>query len=111
MQTITLGKARYTVRDDREDFLGQVLKFTGKHKKVLPKGGVSRNYPRYGAYSSTAEYVRQYHIANAEVYTSTDVKGNVYAHEAYVKSIDDFFQPMSTHITVPQGEYGMEVEA
>jgi hypothetical protein len=111
MQTIILGKARYTIRDDREGFLEEVLKFTGKHKPVRPKGGVSRNYPRYGAYSSTAEYVRQYHIANAKVYTSTDGKGNVYAHEAYVKSIDDFFQPMSTHQTVPQGADSMEVEA
>jgi hypothetical protein len=109
MQTITLGKARYTVRDDREDFLGQVLKFTGKHKKVRPQGGVSRNYPRYGAQCSTAEYVRQYYIANAKVYTSTN-NGRPYDPAGYVESIDDFFQPMSTHITVPQGEYSMEVE-
>jgi len=111
MQTITLGKARYTIRDDREGFLEEVLKLTGKHKKVRPQGGVSRNYPRYGAYSSTAEYVRQYHIANAGVYTATDGKGKIYGHADYVKSIDDFFQPMSTHQTVPQGEYSIEVEA
>ena len=111
MQTITLGKARYTVRDDRTDFLEQALKFTGKHKKVRPQGGVSRNYPRYGAQCSTAEYVRQYHIANAAIYTATDGKGKIYDHAGYVKSIDDFFQPMSTHVTVPQGADSMEVEA
>jgi hypothetical protein len=111
MQKITLGKARYTIRDDREGFLEQVLKITGKHKKVRLQGGVSRNYPRYGAECSTAEYVRQYHIANAAIYTATDGKGKIYDHEGYVKSIDDFFQPMSTGITVPQGVDSMEVEA
>jgi len=110
MQTITLGKARYTIRDDREGFIEEVLKFTGKHKKVRLQGGVSRNYPRYGAYSSTAEYVREYYVTNARVYTSTN-NGKPYDYAGYVQSINDFFQPMSTHITVPQGEYGMEVEA
>jgi hypothetical protein len=110
MQTITLGKARYTVRDDRTDFLEQALKFTGKHKKVRLQGSVSRKYPHYGAQCSTADYVRQYHIANAAVYTATN-NGKIYDHAGYVKSIDDFFQPMSTHQTVPQGVDSVEVEA
>jgi len=111
MQTITLGKARYTVLDSRTTFLSDIMKITGKHKKVRLQGGVSRNYPRYGAECSTAEYVRQYHIANAAIYTATYGKGNVYDLVGYVKSIDDFFQPMSTGITVPQGADSMEVEA
>ena len=110
MQTITLGKARYTVLDSRTTFLSDILKITGKHKPVKPKGGVSRNFPRYGAYSSTAEYVREYHIANAGVYTATDGKGKIYDHAGYVQSINDFFRPMSTHQTVPQGADSMEVE-
>lgn len=110
MQTITLGKARYTIRDDRKGFLEYLLKFTGKHKKVRLQGGVSRNYPHCGAHCSTAEYVHQYHIANAWVYTSTN-NGKPYDYAGYVQSINDFFQPMSTHQTVPQGEYGMEVES
>jgi len=111
MQTVTIGKARYTISEERVDFMEQALKCTGKHKPVKAKGGVSRNYPRYGAQCSTAEYVRQYHIANAAVYTATDGKGKIYGHEAYVKSIDDFFQPMSTGITVPEGVDSMEMEA
>ena len=111
MQTITLGKAQYTVLDSRTTFLSDLMKITGKHKPVKAKGGVSRSFPRYGAQCSTAEYVRQYHIANAGVYTATDDKGKIYEHENYVKSIDDFFQHMSTHQTVPEGVDSMEVEA
>jgi len=110
MQTITLGKARYTVLDSRTTFLSDIIKITGKHKKVRLQGGVSRNYPRYCAECSTAEYVRQYHIANAAAYTATN-NGKIYDHAGYVKSINDFFQPMSTGITVPQGVDSMEVEA
>jgi hypothetical protein len=47
---------------------------------------------------------------NAAVYTATN-NGKIYDHAGYVKSIDDFFQPMSTGITVPHGADSMEVEA
>jgi hypothetical protein len=111
MQTITLGKARYNVLDSRATFLSDLMKITGKHKPVKAKGGVSRNFPRYGAQSSTADYVREYHIANAGVYTATDGKGKIYGHEEYVQSIMDLYQPLSTSITVPEGADSMEVEA
>jgi hypothetical protein len=109
MQTITLGKARYTIRKDRKGFLEQALKFTGKHKPVRPKGAL-RKYPRYGAQCSTAEYVREYFLANASVYAGCDSKGNLWGdRNEYVQSIINFFQPLSTDITVPQGEYSMEL--
>lgn len=38
MKTITLNRARYTVRDDRHSFLSDILKLTGKHKPVKSKG-------------------------------------------------------------------------
>ena len=49
MKTIILDRARYTVRDDRHTFLSDVLKLTGKHKPVKPKGGCERRYPADGA--------------------------------------------------------------
>jgi hypothetical protein len=110
MQTVTIERARYTIRDDRIGFMEQALKCTGKHKPVKAKGGVSRNFPRYGAQSSTADYVREYHIANAGVYTATDDKGSIYEHKEYVQSVMDMYQPLSTGITVPEGEDSMEVE-
>ena len=39
MKTVTLDRARYTVRDDRHSFLSDILKLTGKHKPVRPRGG------------------------------------------------------------------------
>ena len=45
MKTITLGRARYTVRDDRDTFMSDILKLTGKHKPVKSKGPERRLYP------------------------------------------------------------------
>ena len=72
-------------------------------KPVLTTG--TRTYPRYGAQCSTATYVREYYLANAAVYVDTDGNGKPYSE------IDNFFKPMSTHLTVPQGEDSMEIEA
>ena len=55
----------------------------------------SRVYPRWGATASTSDYVREYHLAN----------GNVSA-KAWVK---EFYQPLSEHVTVAQGEYSEEL--
>lgn len=109
MHTVRIEKARYTIRDDRVGFMEHALKYTGKHKPVKAKGGVSRNFPRYGAQSSTADYVREYYIANAGVYTATN-NGQIYGHKEYVQSVMDMFQPLSTGITVPEGVDSMEVE-
>ncbi len=59
----------------------------------------SRVYPRWGVTASTADYVREYHLANAPKHCADDVK-------AWVK---DFYQPLSAHVTVPQGEYSEEI--
>ena len=59
----------------------------------------SRVYPRWGATASTADYVREYHLANALKHCAGDVK-------AWVK---DFYQPLSEHVTVAQGEYSEEI--
>ena len=75
-------------------------------KPALAPG--KRVYPRYGAQCSTAAYVREYYLANAAVYVATDGKGKPYGDTS---QFDNFFKPMSTHISVPQGEDSMEIEA
>jgi hypothetical protein len=64
MKTITLGKTRYTVRDDRIDIMAAHAKCTGKHKVVKSKGAEKRIYPQHWAGDSTADYVAAYEAAN-----------------------------------------------
>jgi len=63
MKTITLGKTRYTVRDDR-DIFAHHAKCTGKHKRVKSKGPERRAYPGFIYYMSTADYVGAYERLN-----------------------------------------------
>ena len=65
MQTITLGRARYTVADTRTTFLTDILKITGKHKPVKAKikDCPGRAYPKTPG-MSTADYVKWFYAAN-----------------------------------------------
>ena len=92
MQTIILGKARYTVADHRTTFLTDILKFTGKHKPVRVKMSdcPKRVYPRVTGLS-TAEYVRSYYATNG-------------------LSMAGFYENLSDRVTVPEGFDSMEVE-
>jgi hypothetical protein len=63
MKTITLGKTRYTVRDDR-DMFAHHAKCTGKHKRVKSKGPERRLYPVYFDDMSAADYVGAYERLN-----------------------------------------------
>lgn len=101
MQTITMGKGRYTIRDGRTDFMSQLLKITGKHKRVKATPD-KRYYPKTGESMSTSDYVHAYYQINVRAFATYD--------PGYTKSINDFFQPMSTHQTVPQGFDSIEVE-
>ena len=67
MKTITLGKTRYTVRDDRIDIMAAHAKCTGKHRLVKSKGAEKRLYPVYGVDMSTAEYVAAYEKLNKKI--------------------------------------------
>jgi len=64
MRVITLGKTRYTIRDDRTDIMAMHAKCTGKHKVVKSKGAEKRFYPPYWAETSTADYVAAYEKLN-----------------------------------------------
>lgn len=65
MRIITLGKTRYTVRDDRTDIMAAHAKCTGKHKLVKSKGAEKRHYPTI--FESTAEYVAAYEKLNSKI--------------------------------------------
>ena len=104
MKTITLDRARYTVRDDR-DIMGDLMKITGKHKPVKSKGAERRLYPTDGATLSTAAYVGQYYALNS---TSRNFKtgGVPYGTD---NSLAGFYEGLSDRLSVPEGEDSMEV--
>jgi hypothetical protein len=62
MQTITIGKTRYTT--NRTDIFAHHAKCTGKHKRVKSKGPERRFYPVYFDDMSTADYVAKYESLN-----------------------------------------------
>jgi len=103
MKTITLNRAKYVVRDDR-DILGDLLKITGKHKPVKSKGPVRRLYPADGATLSTAAYVAQYYGLNS---TRRLFKGAAAPYGD--DNLAGFYAGLSDRLSVPQGEDSMEV--
>jgi len=104
MKTITLNRARYTVRDDRHSFLSDILKLTGKHKPVKSKGPERRLYPTDGATLSTAAYVQEYYALNS---TRRNFK-NLAAPYGDANLVG-FYENLSDRLTVPVGEDSMEV--
>ena len=112
-QTFTVGTCRYTVQvpdTDRRSNLttdarmqARIAEVTELARKCKPRKPTvrddSRVYPRWGATASTADYVREYHLANANRYNSDSVK-------EWVKG---FYQPLSERVTIPQGEYSEEI--
>jgi len=103
MKTITLNRARYTVRDDRHSFLSDILKLTGKHKPVKSKGPERRLYPTDGAVS-TADYVREYYALNSN---RKLFKSGVAPYGD--ANLAGFYDSLSDRLTVPMGEDSMEV--
>ena len=104
MKTIILDRARYTVRDDRHTFLSDILKLTGKHKPVKPKGGDRRLYPTDGAVS-TADYVAQYYALNSGRWPK--LQGSPYGNE---NTLVGFYDSLSDRLSVPEGVDSLEVE-
>lgn len=103
MKTITLNRARYTVRDDRHSFLSDILKLTGKHKPIRPRGGDGRLYPTDGAVS-TAAYVGQYYALNSGRWPKG--QPSPFGSE---NTLAGFYENLSDRVTVPEGEDSMEV--
>lgn len=91
LNTIKIGRATYKLHDASSIFALH-NKCTGKHKKVKPKADKLRIYPPNGARMGTAAYVAAYQAANAN---------------QMLKVWD--WQPLTTHVTQPQGEDTFEV--
>ena len=104
MKTITLGRAKYVVRDDRDTFMSDILKLTGKHKPVKSKGAERRLYPADGASLSTAAYVGQYYALNSTRRLFKD-----HAAPYSDDSLMGFYAGLSDRLSMPQGEDSMEV--
>ena len=105
MKTIILDRARYTVRDDRHTLLSDVLKLTGKHKPVKPKGGCERRYPADGASLSTAAYVGQYYALNS----TRRLFKNLAAPYGDANLVG-FYEGLSNRVSIPEGEDSMRTE-
>ena len=102
MNTITIGRTTYKLRDTSTIFADHA-KCTGKHKIVKSRGGEKRVFPKNGAVMSTADYVHRYFQMNPNACGSN--KNN------FAAEIDAFFQPLTEHVSQPQGEDTFEVEA
>ena len=105
MKTITLGRAKYVVRDDRDTFMSDILKLTGKHKPVKSKGPERRLYPADGASLSTAAYVAQYYALNSTRRLFKDPAAP-YGDDNLV----GFYEGLSDRLSVPEGVDSLEVE-
>lgn len=93
MQTIIIGRATYKVIDAAK-FLAEHAKCTGKHRRVKSKGTEKRFYPPVNLELSTAAYVKLYEFMNDKI---------------KIGAWD--WQPLSEHVTQPQGVDIFEVEA
>ena len=93
MHPLKIETTTYSLASLGRIFEVQMLtsKITGKHKPVRPKAP-KRTYPTFGANLSTHAYVRDYYAMNGLGETN-------------------HFEPLSKHISVPQGVDSMEVEA
>ncbi len=103
MKTITLNRAKYVVRDDRHSFLSDILKLTGKHKPIRPRGGERRLYPTDGAVS-TADYVAQYYALNSGRWPK--LQGSPYGLN---NTLAGFYEGLSDRLTLPMGEDSLVV--
>ena len=93
MNTIKIGRTTYKLRDTSTIFSDHA-KCLGKHKPVKSKSGEKRLFPKSGASMSTADYVAQYQNLN---------------HKLMINAWD--WQPLTEHVSQPQGEDTVEVQA
>lgn len=93
MQTIIIGRATYKVIDAAK-FLAEHAKCTGKHRRVKSKGAEKRFYPPVNLELSTADYIGIYEAMNKDFHIGAWG-----------------WQPLSEHVTQPQGQDIFEVEA
>lgn len=84
LNTVKIGRTTYKLKDTSSIFADHA-KCTGKHKRVKAKADKARFFPKLGASMSTADYVRAYEALNNKI-GAWD------------------WQPLTTHVSKPQGE-------
>ena len=108
MLTLKIESTTYTLKSPER--AAQVQELASKKARRKPiTAGCGRSYPRFGAELSTHAYVRDYFAMNAPgVYCRTG--SQEVARQAGLAALD-MFEPLSTHISIPQGQDSVEVEA
>ena len=108
MYTLKIESTIYTLKSPERAAQVQALASKKARRKPIT-AGCARSYPRFGAVLSTHDYVRDYFAMNAPgVYCGA--RSQAAALEAGNAALD-MFEPLSKHISIPQGVDSMEVEA
>ena len=109
MLTIRLGRTMYRIKPENEARVMEGYAKAAKTKRKPITAGCGRSYPRFGAVLSTHDYVRDYFAMNAPgIYCGA--RNQAAALEAGNAALD-MFEPLSKHISIPQGQDSLEVEA
>jgi len=108
MYTLKIESTTYTLKSPER--AAQVQELASKKARRKPiTAGCGRSFPRFGAELSTHAYVRDYFALNSPgVYCGA--RNHAAAFEAGNAALD-MFEPLSKHISTPQGQDSMEVEA
>ena len=108
LTTIRLGRTMYKIKPENEARIMDGYAKAAKIKRKPITAGCGRKFPTFGANLSTHAYVRDYFAMNAPgVYCA--VRNQAAALEAGNAALD-MFEPLSAHISIPQGIDSMEVE-
>jgi hypothetical protein len=108
MLTLKIESTIYTLKSPERAAQVQALASKKPRRKPIT-AGCGRSYPRFGAVLSTHAYVRDYFAMNAPgVYCGA--RNQAAALEAGNAALD-MFEPLSKHISIPQGQDNVEVEA
>jgi len=108
MYTLKIESTTYTLKSPER--AAQVQELASKKARRKPiTTGCGRKFPTFGAELSTHAYVRDYYAMNAPgVYCGA--RNQAAALEAGNAALD-MFEPLSKHISTPQGFDSEEVEA
>lgn len=108
MLTLKIESTTYTLKSPERAAQVQALASKKARRKPIT-AGCGRSYPRFGANLSTYAYVRDYYAMNAPgVYCRTGSQET--ARQAGLAALD-MFEPLSTRMSILQGQDSVEVEA
>ena len=110
MLTIRLGRTMYKINPENEARVMEGYAKAAKTKRKPITAGCGRSFPRFGAELSTHDYVRDYYAMNAPGVYCAKFSSQAKALEAGNAALD-MFEPLSKHISIPQGFDSVEVEA